>query len=100
MNEKEVMVFMVYGCRYCDMLKDGLDKNGIRYKGIDVGLDNGVGDIIESTYKCTKYPMVIFHKINRSLIWLPETELLPSPNVRIYNTIEQLIKEIKYEVNS
>jgi glutaredoxin len=100
MNEKEIITFTITGCRYCEELERGLDKEGIKYKNMDVSRNNDIGDIIEGTYKCTKYPMVVFHSPNRSLIWLPETNLLPSPNIRIYDNINQIIKEIKNELNS
>jgi glutaredoxin len=100
MNEKEIIAFTIEGCRYCEELEMGLNEEGIKYKNIDVSRNNKIGDIIEGTYKCTKYPMVVFYSPNRSLIWVSETELLPSSNIRIYNNINQIIKEIKNEFNS
>jgi glutaredoxin len=97
---KEIITFTIEGCGYCDELKVGLNGKGIRYKNIDVSNNNEIGNMIESTYKCTKYPMVVFHSPNRSLIWLPETTLLPSPNIRIYYNINQIITEIQNEFNS
>jgi len=99
MKERELVVFTVYGCEYCNRLKDGLDEKGIRYRDIDVSRNDDIGDMIESTYKCTKYPMVALHSPNRSIIWLPETDLLLSVNIKIYDTIKQLIKEIENEFN-
>ena len=99
MKERELVVFTIHGCEYCNKLKDGLDKKGIGYRNIDVSRNDDIGDMIESTYKCTKYPMVALHSPNRSIIWLPETDLLLSVNIKIYNTIKQLIKEIENEFN-
>jgi glutaredoxin len=98
--EKEIITFTIEGCGYCEELKVGLNRKGIRYKNIDVSNNNEIGDMIESTYKCTRYPMVVFHSPNRSLIWLPETTLLSSPNIKIYNNINQIITEIQNEFNS
>jgi glutaredoxin len=98
--EKEIIAFTIEGCRYCDELKVGLNNKGIRYKNIDVSRNDSIGNMIEGTYKCTKYPMVVFHSPNRSLIWLPETTLLPSPNIRIYYNVNQIITEIQNEFNS
>lgn len=100
MSNKEIITFTIEGCRYCEELENGLDREGIKYKHINVSRNDEIGDMIEGTYKCTRYPMVVLHSPNRSLIWLPETELLSSPNIKIYDTIQQLIKEIKYEFNS
>ena len=44
--------------------------------------------------------MVVLHSPNRSIIWLPETELLPSINIKIYDSINQIIIELKNEFNS
>jgi hypothetical protein len=78
----------------------GLDNEGIKYRNIDVSRNSEIGDMIEDTYKCTKYPMVILHSSDRSIVWLSETELLTSINIRIYNNINQIITEIKNEFNS
>jgi glutaredoxin len=100
MKERELVVFTIYGCEYYNELKDGLDKKGIRYRNIDVSKNDDIGDMIESTYKCTKYPMIALHSPDRVIIWLPETDLLLSVNIKIYDTIKQLIKEIENEFNS
>lgn len=100
MRDKEIIAFTIEGCRYCEELEKGLDKEGIKYRNIDVSRNSEIGDMIESTYKCTKYPMVIFNSPNYSIIWLSETRLLLSSNIRIYDNINQIIKEIKNEFNS
>ena len=96
---KEVIIFTIEGCRYCEELKNKLDKEEIGYRNVNISRNGGVGDMIESTYKCTKYPMVALHSVDRSIIWLPETELLSSINIKIYSNINQIIKEIKDEIN-
>lgn len=100
MRDKEIITFTLDGCMYCEELKRGLDNEGIKYKNIDVSRNSKIGDMIEDTYKCTKYPMVILHSSDRSIVWLSETELLTSINIRIYNNINQIIKELKNEFNS
>lgn len=100
MRDKEIIAFTIEGCRYCEELERGLDNEGIKYRNIDVSRNSEIGDMIESTYKCTKYPMVALHNSDRSIIWLSETELLTSINIRIYNNINQIIKELKNEFNS
>jgi glutaredoxin len=97
---KEVITFTLEGCKYCEELEEKLGKEGIEYRNIDVSRNSEIGDMIEGTYKCTKYPMVVLHSPNRSIVWLSETELLPSINIRIYDNINQIITEIKYEFNS
>jgi len=98
--DKEIIAFTLEGCKYCSELEEKLEREGIRYRNMDVNRNSEIGNMIESTYKCTKYPIVIFHSPDRSLIWVSETELLPSPNIRIYNNINQIITEIKNEFNS
>jgi glutaredoxin len=100
MREKEIIAFTIEGCRYCEELEGKLDKEGMKYRNIDVSRNNEIGDMIESTYKCTRYPMVALHSPDRSIIWLPDTELLPSINIKIYNNINQIITEIKNEFDS
>ena len=100
MSKKEIITFTIEGCIYCEELEKGLDKEGMKYRNIDVSRNNEIGDIIESTYKCTRYPMVALHSPDRSIIWLPDTELLPSINIKIYNNINQIITELKNEFNS
>jgi len=80
-------------------LEEKLGTEGIKYRNIDVSRNSEIGSMIESTYKCTRYPMVVLHSPNRSIIWLPDTELLPSINIRIYDNINQIITEIKNEFN-
>jgi glutaredoxin len=99
MKERELVIFTIYGCKYCNRLKEGLNEKGIRYRDIDVSRNDDIGDMIESTYKCTKYPMVALHSSDRSIIWLPDTELLSSINIRIYDNINQIITELKNEFN-
>jgi glutaredoxin len=100
MREKEIITFTIEGCRYCEELEKKLDKEGIKYKNIDVSTNNEIGDMIEGNYKCNRYPMVVLHSPDRSIIWLPETELLPSINIKIYDSINQIIIELKNEFNS
>jgi hypothetical protein len=100
MREKEIIAFTIEGCRYCEELEGKLDKERMKYRNIDVSRNNEIGDMIESTYKCTRYPMVALHSPDRSIIWLPETELLPSINIKIYDNINQIITEIKNEFDS
>jgi len=96
---KEVITFTLEGCKYCMELEEKLGTEGIKYRNIDVSRNSEIGSMIESTYKCTRYPMVVLHSPNRSIIWLPDTELLPSINIRIYDNINQIITEIKNEFN-
>ena len=100
MREKEIIAFTIEGCMYCKELERELNEEGIKYRKVDVSRNNEIGDMIESTYKCTRYPMVALHSPNRSIIWLPETKLLPSINIKIYDNINQIITEIKNEFNS
>lgn len=97
---REIIAFTLEGCMYCKELEERLNEEGIKYRNIDVSRNDSIGDMIEDTYKCTKYPMVALHSPDRSIIWLSETKLLPSINIRIYNNINQIITEIKNEFNS
>jgi len=93
MRKWEMVTFTLEGCGHCQTLKEGLQTLGIPFNDINVSYNSKAGDIIESTYKCYSYPIVIL-KSPTQIIWLPETELLPSPSIRTYFSIYGLIDEI------
>ena len=97
--EKRWMIemFTLGGCDKCETLKRGMDENGIRYNVYQINKNSVLGDKLEETYKCYTYPMVIFKGLTQK-IWLPETSLLPSPNINIYHSISELIEQIKHEI--
>jgi len=88
-----MVIFTLEGCEYCKTLGEGLQTLNIPFNTIDVSYNSKAGDIIENTYKCYSYPIVIL-KQPTQITWLPETELLPSPSIRTYFSIYGLIDEI------
>jgi glutaredoxin len=93
MRKWDMVIFTLEGCEYCKTLGEGLQTLNIPFNTIDVSYNSKAGDIIENTYKCYSYPIVIL-KQPTQITWLPETELLPSPSIRTYFSIYGLIDEI------
>ena len=82
------MVYALETCDKCNILRDGLDRNGIQYQYININKNDKLGDKLEEVYKCTSYPMVL----NKSIMFLPYTSLPINPNIKIYNSITELIQ--------
>jgi glutaredoxin len=93
MGEWKMAIFTLGGCEYCKQLKEGLDTLEIPYINIDVSNNPNLGYKIEQLYKCYSYPMVVL-KEPYNYVWLPESSLLPSPNIKVYNNLYELIDEI------
>lgn len=93
-NDWKIEMFTLQGCEYCEMLKSGLNVNGISYTDHDITNNPFLGDKLEEVYKCESYPMVVL-KGDQRIVWLPESSLLPSSNIKIYNSIPGLIQNIK-----
>jgi glutaredoxin len=94
----DMVTFTLEGCEHCKILKEGLQTLGIPFNDVNVSLNSKAGDIIENTYKCYSYPIIIL-KQPAQMTWLPETELLPSPSIRVYFSIYGLIDEIFNKFN-
>jgi len=87
----------VYGledCGYCTELKQELGIMNIPFTYVNISANDELGDKIEDIYKCPVYPMVIL-KYPQQIAWLPGTSLLPSNSIRTFNTIKELIINIK-----
>jgi len=93
MKRWEMVMFTLRGCEHCKQLREGFDTLEIPYTNIDVSSNPYLGDKIEQLYKCDSYPMVVL-KEPYNYVWLPESFLLPSPNIKVYNNIYGLIDEI------
>jgi glutaredoxin len=94
MKKWEMVIYGIEGCKYCLQLKTELGIMNIPFTYINISDNNELGDKIEEVYKCTVYPIVITNNTQR-IIWLSETSLLPSHSVRIFDTINQLLINIK-----
>jgi glutaredoxin len=93
MKNWKLETFTLDGCRYCEELERGLQVMGIPYSDNNITYNNMLGNILENTYQCDSYPMIVLREpINK--IWLPNTSLLPSPHIEVYNSIPQLLKNI------
>jgi glutaredoxin len=93
MRKWDMIIFTLEGCEYCKTLGEGLQILNIPFNNIDVSYNSNIGDKIEQLYKCDSYPMVVL-KEPYNCVWLPESSLLSSPNIKIYNNIYGLIDEI------
>lgn len=98
MKRWDMVIFTLEGCGHCQTLKEGLQTIGIPFNDINVSKDSKMGDMVEKTYKCYSYPIVIL-KSPIQITWLPETELLPSPSIRIYYSVYGVVNEIFNEFN-
>jgi glutaredoxin len=87
---KNIKIYTLDGCMYCDELKRKLDINDIPYLEFNVTEDVKLGDEIEDKYGCYLYPII---KINDKVI-LSDTHLT-NPNIIIYSDINDLINLIK-----
>jgi glutaredoxin len=93
MGKWEMVTFTLNGCEHCEHLERGLKSLNIPYTDIDVSNNPFLGDKIEHLYKCKSYPMIVL-KEPQNIVWLPESSLLPSPSIRIYGTINELLENI------
>lgn len=93
-NDWKIEMFTLQGCEHCEMLKHGLEISGIPYTDHDITNNYFLGDRLEEIYQCESYPMVVL-KSTPQIVWLPESSLLPSSNIKIYNSIPELIQNIK-----
>ena len=89
-----MIIYTLSGCKYCDELKRGLNKEGIGYTDVNVSNNDELGDKIEALYGCENYPMVAL-KYPQQIVWIPQATLVHSPTIKMYTTIEYLINQIK-----
>lgn len=94
MRKWEMIVYGIEGCEYCSELKRGLEGMSIPFAYINISNNDELGDKIEEIYKCPVYPMVSL-RYPQQITWLPGTSLLPSPSIRIFDTIKELLINIK-----
>jgi glutaredoxin len=97
MRKWEMAVFGIEGCEYCSELKYGLAVMNIPFNYINISDNEKLGDRIEDIYKCPVYPMVSLRQdeIPQQIVWLPGTSLLHSTSIRVFDTINQLLINIK-----
>jgi glutaredoxin len=97
MRKWEMVVYGIEGCGYCSELKNGLGVMNIPFTYINISDNEELGDRIEEVYKCPVYPMVSLRqdKIPQQIAWLPGTSLLHSISIRVFDTINQLLINIK-----
>jgi glutaredoxin len=93
MKRWKMETFTLDGCGYCDELKRGLLEMGIPFNNNNVTYNDFLGDRLEETYQCESYPMILL-KEPFNKVWLPESSLLPSPNIEIFNSIPKLLQQI------
>lgn len=94
MRKWEMVIYGIEGCKYCSELKYKMGIINIPFTYINISANDKLGDKIEELFKCLVYPMVIL-KQPQQITWLPETSLLHSNNIRTFNTIKQLLINIK-----
>lgn len=94
MKKWDMMVYGLEDCGYCNELKRGLGIMNIPFTYINISANEELGDRIEEIYKCPVYPMVIL-KYPQQIAWLPGTSLLHSDTIRTFDTIKELLTNIK-----
>jgi len=94
MKKWKMVIYGIEGCRYCHELKDRLGIMNIPFTYINISDNDELGDKIEDLFKCSVYPMVVLNN-NYQIVWLPETSLLSSNSIRTFDTIQELLTNIK-----
>jgi glutaredoxin len=87
---KEIKIYTLEDCDYCNELKIQLQQHGLTYIEFNISNNNILGDQIEYLFKCERYPMVI---LKEDILLLPESSLNTS-NIYLYNSIPELINLI------
>lgn len=93
MKDWEMVILTLEGCKYCEHLKEKLNELNIPYINIDAIQNSELADKLEQYYGCDSYPMIILNK-PYNIIWLSKTVMELSSNIRVFNTIEELTKDI------
>ena len=95
----EIDILTLKNCIYCNWLKGKLSELGIQYTEtiIDNGLNDDIGDIMESKFKTDNYPIVqLYLKPEMKLInFISKTDLEPRDGICIFDTIDELIIKIQ-----
>ena len=94
MKKWNMIVYGLEDCEYCSELKRGLEIMNIPFTYINISANEELGDKIEEIYKCPVYPMVALN-YPQQITWLPGTFLLPSDSIRTFDTIKELLTNIK-----
>jgi glutaredoxin len=94
MRKWEMVVYGIEGCDYCRELKNGLGVMNIPFTYINISDNDELGDKIEDLFKCPVYPMIALNNPQK-IVWLPGTSLVPSSTIRTFDTIKQLLINIK-----
>jgi len=94
MRKWEMIIYGIENCGYCTELKEGLKKINIPFIYINISNNEELGDKIEEIYKCPVYPIISL-KYPQQITWLSGTSLLRSPSIRTFDTIKELITNIK-----
>lgn len=97
MRKWEMVIYGIEGCGYCNELRNGLGVMNIPFTYINISANEELGDRIEDLFKCPVYPMVTLRqdKIPQQITWLPGTSLLYSTSIRVFDTINQVLINIK-----
>ena len=85
---KGITLYTLETCDKCKVLINGLDRNGIMYKNVNISNNDKLGDTLEHTFKCTSYPIIL----KDGIMFLPYTSLPITPDIKIYNSIAELIQ--------
>jgi thioredoxin-related protein len=101
-QERVILLYTLENCIYCNVLKGKLKEENINYK--EIIIDNGteynnkLGDIIEQFYQTESYPIIEIKTRDLSKIllsFISKTNLAPRENIIIFETIDELIKQIQ-----
>ena len=94
MRKWKMVIYGIEGCEYCNELRDGLGIMNIPFTYTNISANEELGDMVEDIYKCPVYPITIL-KYPQQIAWLSGTSLLHSPSIRIFDTIPELLINIK-----
>jgi glutaredoxin len=90
-----VRLLTLSGCNHCNLLKNGLDAEGITYTNIDADVYSAFADQVEFKFQTKLYPIVFLEVEENVITLLSETNLELSDEIRTFNSIPELIGIIK-----
>lgn len=94
-GEIGVRLLTLEWCDTCQWLKSELKTAGISYIDIDAEKFSDFTDKVEEKYKTSTYPIVLLDLGEKLIVFLSETDLDTTDEIRTFDTVPQLVGMIK-----